>query len=70
MNPTDIFQLIVALAIYEKEPDAVKTTTADLLRDGFGDNPYFQCLLFEENEHVSLSLSPDLVCPTAVRMIS
>lgn len=47
-----ILQLIKELASYEKEPDAVKTTTADLLRDGFGDNPYFQCLLFEENGNV------------------
>ena len=42
-----ILKLIHDLAVYEKEPDAVKTTEADLLRDGFGDNPIFQTLMGE-----------------------
>ena len=44
----EILRLIRALAVYEKEPDAVKTTTEDLLRDGFGETPYFHCLPAEE----------------------
>jgi len=40
-----ILELIRALATYEREPDAVKTTEADLLRDGFGDHPRFECLI-------------------------
>jgi hypothetical protein len=32
-----ILRFIKGLAAFEKEPDAVKTTTADLLRDGFGE---------------------------------
>lgn len=47
-----ILQLIHELAIYEKEPDAVKTTEEDLLRDGFGQNPRFECLVAEINGQV------------------
>ncbi len=42
-----ILDLIRALAAYEREPDAVKTTEADLLRDGFGPHPRFECLIAE-----------------------
>ncbi|MGD0939771.1 MAG: GNAT family N-acetyltransferase [Terracidiphilus sp.] len=40
-----ILGFIRALAAYEREPDAVKATEADLLRDGFGANPFFSCLI-------------------------
>jgi len=43
-----ILQLIKDLAEYEKEPDAVKTTEEDLLRDGFppdGSPPFFHVLI-------------------------
>lgn len=43
----EILAFIRALAAYEREPDAVTATEADLLRDGFGPNPYFQCLIAE-----------------------
>jgi GNAT superfamily N-acetyltransferase len=49
-TPADIpliLELIRALAAYEREPDAVKTTEADLLRDGFGPHPRFECLIAE-----------------------
>jgi GNAT superfamily N-acetyltransferase len=42
-----ILSFIRALAAYEREPDAVMATEADLLRDGFGPNPYFFCLIAE-----------------------
>jgi GNAT superfamily N-acetyltransferase len=42
-----ILDLIRALAEYEREPDAVKTTEADLTRDGFGEHPCFECLIAE-----------------------
>jgi GNAT superfamily N-acetyltransferase len=42
-----ILEFIRALAKYEREPDAVTATEADLLRDGFGPNPYYQCLMAE-----------------------
>jgi GNAT superfamily N-acetyltransferase len=44
-----ILGFIRALAVYEREPDAVKATEDDLLRDGFGDNPYFACLIAEQD---------------------
>lgn len=40
-----ILAFIRALATYEREPDAVIATEEGLLRDGFGPNPYFQCLM-------------------------
>jgi len=35
----ELLRLIVELAVYEKEPDAVKTTEADLERALFGEGP-------------------------------
>lgn len=43
----EILNLIKELAIFEKEPDAVKTTEEDLLRDGFGPKPYFESMVAE-----------------------
>jgi GNAT superfamily N-acetyltransferase len=43
-----ILEFIRALAKYEREPDAVTATEADLMRDGFGPNPYFWCLIAEQ----------------------
>ena len=34
-----ILEFIRGLATYEREPDAVTATEADLLRDGFGESP-------------------------------
>jgi GNAT superfamily N-acetyltransferase len=42
-----ILALIRDLAAYEREPDAVVATEADLLRDGFGGAPRFHVLLAE-----------------------
>jgi GNAT superfamily N-acetyltransferase len=43
-----ILDFIRALAAYEREPDAVTATEADLLRDGFGPNPFYHCLIAEK----------------------
>lgn len=42
-----LLELIRALATYEKEAKAVVATEADLLRDGFGPEPRFFCLVAE-----------------------
>jgi GNAT superfamily N-acetyltransferase len=42
-----ILAFIQALAAYEREPDAVIATEEGLLRDGFGPNPYYFCLIAE-----------------------
>jgi len=42
-----VLDLIIELAIYEKEPDAVVVTEADLIRDGFGENPLFHTFVAE-----------------------
>ena len=48
----DIIKLLVELAVYEKEPDAVKVTEEELIRDGFGSSPRYECLLAEFNSEV------------------
>ncbi len=40
--------LVHALAMYEREPDAVHLSEADLLRHGFGERPLFECLIAED----------------------
>lgn len=52
-----IFEMIKALAEYEKEPESVKSTVADIERDGFGETPLFKCLLAElDGKVVAISL--------------
>lgn len=43
-------ELIVELAVFEKEPDAVVTTVESMCRDGFGDNPIFGFFVAEREE--------------------
>jgi GNAT superfamily N-acetyltransferase len=42
-----ILAFVRALAAFEREPDAAVATEADLLRDGFGPNPFYFCLIAE-----------------------
>ena len=52
----DILRLLIELAVYEKEPDAVKVTEQELIRDGFGENPKYQCILADiDNKIVGLA---------------
>jgi GNAT superfamily N-acetyltransferase len=44
-----ILAFIRALATYERAPDAVKATEEDLLRDGFGLRPFWECLMAEHD---------------------
>jgi GNAT superfamily N-acetyltransferase len=52
-TPADVSQILAFirdLATYEREPDAVHATEADLLRDGFGPEKRFNCLIAELKE--------------------
>src|SRR5215471_3358311 len=44
-----ILDFIHRLAEYEREPNAVVATEADLLRDGFGPEPKYRCVIAEWN---------------------
>src|SRR5277367_6149513 len=51
-TPADIplmHTLVRALAEYEREPHSVQITEEQLLRDGFGLQPYYECLIAEED---------------------
>jgi GNAT superfamily N-acetyltransferase len=51
--PQDVPQILAfirELAAYEREPDAVYATEADLLRDGFGPTKVFDCLIADWTE--------------------
>jgi GNAT superfamily N-acetyltransferase len=45
----EILAFVRALAAYERAPDAVKATEEDLRAHGFGPNPYFHCLIAEQD---------------------
>lgn len=52
-----VLELIQELATFEKEPDAVVVTVDDLVRDGFSENPLFQCFVAEvENKIIGMAL--------------
>ena len=51
-TPDDVGQILTfirSLAAFEREPDAVKNTEKALLRHGFGPNPFFFCLIAEQD---------------------
>lgn len=45
-----ILSLVRHLAEFEREPQAVVATEQDLLRDGFGPEPKFRCVIAEWNK--------------------
>ena len=47
-----VHNLILELAIFEKEPDAVDITVDDLINDGFSEKPRFKIFVAEENETI------------------
>lgn len=44
--------LIVELAVFEKEPDAVEVTVADLEKAGFEKTPKFTCFVAEDEKEI------------------
>lgn len=47
-----VLELINELAVFEKEPEAVIIDENDLIRDGFGENPAFQCFVAEADDKI------------------
>ena len=47
-----VLDLIQELATFEKEPNAVVVTAADLERDGFNENPLFHTFVVEVNGEI------------------
>ena len=52
-DAASILFLIRELAIFEKEPQAVIVTQAQIERDGFGDRPLFECFVAEVADQVA-----------------
>jgi len=48
----DLLRLIKELAVFEKEPDAVVVTEAELRKDGFGEKPLYGFFVAEVDEKV------------------
>src|ERR1700733_6013026 len=44
-----ILGFIRGLALYERAPNEVTATEEGLLRDGFGPNPFYYCLIAEQD---------------------
>ncbi len=42
-----VLNLIIELAVFEEEPDAVEVTEESLINDGYGNNPAFKCFVAE-----------------------
>ncbi|SNR17456.1 GNAT family N-acetyltransferase [Tenacibaculum jejuense] len=52
-----IHNLIVELAVFEKEPDAVEITVEDLIEDGFSENPRFNTFVAEESDGTIIGMA-------------
>ena len=52
-----VLALIRELALFEKAPDEVTNTVEDMIRDGFGEQPVFKCLVAEvENKIIGIAI--------------
>jgi GNAT superfamily N-acetyltransferase len=52
-----VLDLIKQLAFFEKEPDAVVISVADLIKDGFGEKPLFSTFVAEvDNQIIGVAL--------------
>jgi GNAT superfamily N-acetyltransferase len=52
-DAADILSLVRELAEYERAPQLVTATEADILRDGFSGTPRFRCLMAFFNEELA-----------------
>ncbi len=50
-DAAQILEFIRALAAFERAPDAVTATEEGLIRDGFGPNPFYRCLIADCDGH-------------------
>ncbi|WP_300435210.1 GNAT family N-acetyltransferase [Christiangramia sp.] len=48
----EVLTLIQELAVFEKEPEAVIIDENDLIKDGFGEYPAFQCFVAEADGNI------------------
>lgn len=65
-----VLELIVELARFEQEPDAVKTTVASMTEDGFGRRPVFGFFVAEvDSQIVGISLFYDRYSTWRGRML-
>ncbi len=52
-----VLELIRELALFEKAPQEVTNTVEDMIRDGFGEQPVFKCIVAEtENKIVGMAI--------------
>lgn len=56
-----VLDLIRELAVFEKEPNAVEVTVADLERDGFQENPLFHTFVAEMDNDAPNGLAKQIV---------
>tara|TARA_B110000091_G_C13809654_1_gene474351 strand:+ start:716 stop:1195 length:480 start_codon:yes stop_codon:yes gene_type:complete len=47
-DASSVLDLIIELAVFEKEPTAVEVTVADIEKDGFSNSPKFKIFVAEE----------------------
>lgn len=52
-----ILNLIIELAVFEKEPEAVEITVEDLIKDGFSENPRFKTFVAEESDGTIIGMA-------------
>ncbi len=52
-----VWSLVYELAVYEKAPEEVITSPDSMVRDGFGENPSFRCLVAEDEHKIILGIA-------------